>query len=146
MTLSAMDAADRANQLIGLTERLIQRLKAELEALDAGRPQDLAEGQAEAAELANIYRRESLRIQADPSLISGAPETLKSRLAQATRGFETLLQSHAVALKAASQLTEGLVKAIAAEVTRQRRPSAGYGAGARALNADARAVALDRQA
>ena len=52
---------------------------------------------------------------------------------------------HARAVEAARTVSEGVVRAIAAEVAQVRSPG-GYGAGGKAQEGDARAVTFNRQA
>ena len=144
--IAAPDAAGRVDQLIRLTERLTERLSAEVRAFEARRPQDASPGAAETARLANIYRHESARVRADPSLVSGAPEADRRRLMETTRAFEAVLARHGRAVKAAKAVTEGLVRAIAGEVAAQRAGGATYGPRARAGAGDASAIAVNRRA
>lgn len=146
MSLAVEDAADRARQLIALTEQLTARLQNEAEAFDSKRLDAFASGQEETGRLANLYRRETARVKADPALLAGAPADLRKRLADVTRAFEQALSRHAVALDGARRLTEGLVQAVAAEVAASRAQSSAYGPGARPPSGDARAVTLNRRA
>jgi hypothetical protein len=132
MSAFAGDPTQRVEQLIALTERLTKFLKAELKA-------------AETQRLANLYRHESARIRADPSLIAGAPAPLRRRLMDATKTFDEVLARHGRALYAAKTITEGLVRAIAEEVAVQRRRVAAYGPEARQYKADASAITLNRR-
>ncbi len=146
MTIAATDADERVEQLITLTERLAQLLAVETRAFEARRPQDAAVGGGETARLANIYRHESARIRAEPDLIAGARADLRRRLTEVTRTFDTVLHRHGRALHAAKTVTEGLVHAIAEEVSRQRTRAAGYGPRAKASAGDGCAIALNRLA
>lgn len=146
MGLSAADAPDRAAQLLTLTERLTARLLAETAAYEAHRPQDAAAGLATTAELANLYRHESVRLKRDPGLIADAPAPLRAKLVEATRTFEAVLARHGRAVGAAKTVTEGLMEAVAREVARARASTAGYGPGARPARADATAITLNRRA
>lgn len=146
MSLSTTSAADRVEQLISLTERLTERLAAEAAAFEAKDLTRFAAGQADTAELANLYRREVVKVKADPSLVAAAPAARRQALAEATRAFEATTARHAVALEAARSLTEGLVQAIATEVAASRARGAGYGPSAQAASGDARAVTLNRRA
>jgi hypothetical protein len=115
----------RAQQLINLTQALTERLSAERDAFRAHRAQDVAHGMAETQELANLYRRESV---------------------QAKAAFEAVLAEHASTVDAARQVSEGLVRTIAAEVAGARAQGVGYGASGRATEGDGRAVAMNRKA
>ena len=113
---------------------------------EARKPLAAADRMDDTARLANLYRHESARVRSDPSLIAGAsPATVKA-LAKATEAFDAVLARHARALAAAKTVTEGVVKAIAEEVGRQRVQVAGYGPGATAAPVAAMPVALNRRA
>lgn len=146
MTDEAEIAALRVRHLTRLTRDLTARLERETEAMRAHRPQDLADGMAETQEMANLYRRDSAQVKANPGLLASAPETDRRALIQATETFEAVLAEHALTVEAARNISEGLVRAIAAEVAGARAQGVGYGASGRATAGDGRAVALNRTA
>lgn len=146
MAISAEDAGDRARQLTALTQRLTDLIAADTRAFEARRPQDAAGRMAETGELANIYRRESLRIRQNPALLEGATLEERRTLARATEAFEAVLARHGRALDVAKSFTEGLVHAIAGEVAAARTSGVGYVAGGRATVGDATAVTLNSRA
>jgi hypothetical protein len=146
---SPADAAEtRVRQLTALTERLTQVIAVQALAFERRRPQEAAPGLEEAAKLANLYRHESARVQAEPKLIESATLASRTRLLQATEAFDAVLARHGRALGAAKTVTEGLVKAIAEEVASQRTAASGYGPGAtQAAGAKAAtAITLNRRA
>jgi len=145
MALFADDAEDRVSQLIALTERLTERLAQETRAFENRRPQDVLPGLEETQKLANLYRHESARVKADRSLIEAADLKQRIALMQATEAFEAVLARHARAVEAARTVSEGIVRAIAAEVAEVRSPG-GYGSAGQAQSGDARAVTLNRKA
>ena len=144
--IRARDVDDRCDQLLALTERLTASIAAETRAFEAQRPHEAAAGQALAAELAAAYRLESARVKADPALLAGASPERRRRLTAATVAFEAALARHARALKAAMVVTDGLVRALAAEVASTRAPAAGYGAQGRSRAGDPSAIALNTRA
>ena len=144
--IRARDVDDRCDQLLALTERLTASIAAETRAFEAQRPHEAAAGQALAAELAAAYRLESARVKADPALLAGASPERRRRLTAATVAFEAALARHARALKAAMAVTDGLVRALAAEVASTRTPAAGYGAQGRSRAGDPSAIALNTRA
>jgi mono/diheme cytochrome c family protein len=146
MGLYAADAAARMEQLVSLTERLTALIAEQLRAFEAHRPQDAAANADETARMANLYRHESLKVKADPSLLGGAPPEIKERLIVATRAFDAVLARHGRAVEAAKTITEGLIRAIAEEVAKQRNGVASYGPKARQAPRAATAVALNRRA
>lgn len=146
MALDAPDAATRMAQLITLTERLTGLIADQVKAFEARRPQDAALDAAETGRLANLYRHESLRVQTQPELLAGAPPELRARLIAATRAFDAVLARHGRAVEAAKTITEGLVRAIAEEIARQRGAVAGYGPKAVQSTRTATSLALNRRA
>ena len=146
MTIAAADPADHVEQLTVLTERLTTLILEQTRLFEARQPQAAAAATARSAELASLYRRESARIKASPELLASAPAAHRRRLVDATRSFEAALKRHGSALYGCKTVTEGLVRAVAEEVTRRRAPVAGYGPRARALPADGAAITLNRRA
>lgn len=147
MTESAtVNARARVRQLTDLTARLTARLVEESKAFEARRPQDAAATLAETQQLANVYRRESAQVKADPSVLSAAPASDRMALVKATEAFEAVLSRHGRAVEAARIVSEGLVKTIVAEIASQRGSPSAYGASGQANAGDGRAVAFNRTA
>lgn len=146
MTADVETSTLRARQLINLTQALTERLAVERDAFRAHRAQDVAAGMAETQELANLYRRESAQVKLAPAFLTVIPSELRDALIVATQDFEAVLAEHASTVDAARQVSEGLVRTIAAEVAGARAQGAGYGASGRATEGDGRAVALNRKA
>lgn len=143
---AAVNASARLRQLLDLTERLTARLKAESAAFEARRPQDAAATLAGTQDLANLYRRESAQLKANPSILAAAPAAGRTALMRATEAFEAVLTRHSHAVEAARIISEGLVRTIAAEVAGQRGSPSAYGASGKANAGDSRAVAFNRTA
>lgn len=143
---AAVNARARVRQLTDLTARLTARLIDESQAFEARRPQDAAATLAETQQLANVYRRESAQIKADPSVLAAAPASERMALVKATEAFEAILSRHARAVEAARIVSEGLVRTIVAEVASQRGSPSAYGASGQANAGDGRAVAFNRTA
>lgn len=139
-------ADTHVGRLTALTERLTERLAAELAAFEAQRPQDVAAGMAETQDLANLYRREAAQARAEPGVIAAATPARRQALKRATEAFDAVLSRHALAVEAARKISEGLVRAIAETVAGERAQGFGYGAGGHAATGDGRAVALNRTA
>lgn len=147
MAIAAQDAADRVAQLIVLTERLTALIALSAQAFEQRRPHEAAQHVEETSRLANLYRHESTRVRANPALIESAPLAQRQALARATEAFDAVLARQGRALEAARTITEGLVRAIADEVSAQRTQTAGYGAaGAIRRTEAATSIALNRRA
>jgi len=147
MAIAAQDATDRCEQLTVLTERLTELIAAQAQAFEERRPQDAAALLEETSRLANLYRHESARVRADPSLVEGAPLAQRTALIRATEAFDAVLARHGRAIEAARTVTEGLVKAIADEVAAQRTQVSVYGsAGVQTSTVAPTAITLNRRA
>ncbi len=113
MAISAQNPSDRASQLLALTQRLTKRLIDETVMLEAHRPQDLFAGIEETRNLSNMYRIETIRIKADPSLLAGITAQEKQALFDATKTFHDHLARYERAVVAAKTVTEGIISAVA---------------------------------
>ncbi len=131
MGLMAENPSDRARQILALTTRLGERLVRETEILRSHRPQDLLEGIEETRTLSNLYRHESMRIKADPSLLAGISAVEKTALRDATVLFNERLHLYELAVSAAKTVTEGIISAVAEDLNTQRNQATTYGAGGR---------------
>lgn len=130
MAIAAVDADDRVHQLTLLTERLTDLIAKEATAFESHRPHEAARYVDETAQLANVYRHESMRVRHNPALIESARPELRQRLMRATEAFDAVLARQARAVNAAKTVTEGLVHAVAQEIASQRAaPATTYGAG-----------------
>jgi len=85
MTADVETAALRVQHLTRLTRDLTDRLSLEMDALRAHRAQDLSEGMAQTQEMANLYRRESAQVKANPAAIAAAPENTRVRRFKGTQ-------------------------------------------------------------
>ncbi len=128
MAIAAHDGADRADQLIGITERLIGLVTAETQALKAGKLGASANDWAEKEKLAHAYRLEMNQIRDNPSMLDGSSAEQRAELVTLAQSFQALLETHANALTATKDVTEGLVRAITTEVAESRAAPQGYGA------------------
>jgi hypothetical protein len=146
MPVSTVEAAERIEQMIALTARLTDQLAIEAQAFEARRPHEVAAQVEETAKLANLYRHEAGRLKSNRELVLAADAEARLRLMRVTEAFEAVLARHGRALAAAKFVTEGLVQAIAREVSEQRGKTAAYGADGRSGAGDATAITLNRRA
>jgi len=128
MALIADDAADRVEQMILLTERLAKLVADETARIEAREPTAPAELVEEKERLANAYRLELARIKDDPTLVSAAPKPRLDQLLRNTGRLQETLADHEIALGAVKFVAEGLVQAMAEEISRQRTQARPYGA------------------
>lgn len=128
MALKADDARDRAEQLVLVTTRLTALIQEETRRIGARLPPIAGAEADEKTRLANAYRLELTRIKHDTSLIDGAGDDLLAQLRQSTEALNAALASHEIELGAVKLISEGLVQAMAAEVSRVRQGETSYGA------------------
>lgn len=137
----------RIQNLIALTERLTALITEQAQAFEARRPHDAALNMEETSRLANLYRQEAQRARGEAKPFADAPLALRAKLVRATEAFDAVIARQGRALGAAMKVTEGLVHAIAEEVTNQRAAQSGYGpTGVKPRREDATSVTLNRRA
>jgi len=115
----------RIERLISLAERIITALESDIAALQEGRPGELKTNDPEIQKLTAIYGREAKGF--DPRLAEAAAPTLRQRFFAITAKFREVLQLHARMLTRVKNASEGIVRAIAAEVERANAPTRTYG-------------------
>jgi len=115
----------RIERLISLAERIIAALESDIAALQQGRPGELKTNDPEIQKLTAIYGREAKGF--DPKLAEAAAPTLRQRFFAITAKFREVLQLHARMLTRVKNASEGIVRAIAAEVERANAPMRTYG-------------------
>ena len=127
MPLAASTPTDRVEQLIILTERLTGLIEQETSLLKERRPNEIADFQDERSKLSNLYAQEMELIKHNRSLIEGAPQELKLELKNRTGAFHDRLDEHKSYLNRIRTVTEGMVRAVADEVSKMNKADAGYG-------------------
>lgn len=115
----------RIERLISMAERLIVALESDIAALKEGRPQALLTADPEIQKLTALYGREAQGF--DPRIAQAAPPSLRQRFVAITAKFREVLQLHARMLTRVKNASEGMVRAIAAEVERANAPTRTYG-------------------
>jgi len=115
----------RIERLISMAERLIVALESDIAALKEGRPQALLTADPEIQKLTALYDREAQGF--DPRIAQAAPPSLRQRFVAITAKFREVLQLHARMLTRVKNASEGMVRAIAAEVERANAPTRTYG-------------------
>ena len=127
MPLAASTPTDRVEQLIILTERLTGLIERETNLLKERRPNEIADFQDERSKLSNLYAQEMELIKHNASLIEGAPTNLKQELKDLTGTFHSRLDEHKAYLTRIRSVTEGMVRAVADEISKKNKADAGYG-------------------
>jgi hypothetical protein len=120
-----MEDTPRIERLIAMAERLIVALESDIADLKDGRTATLKTNDPEVQKLTALYSREAQGF--DPRLAQSAPPTLRQRFIAITARFREVLQLHARMIARVKNASEGIVRAIAAEVERANAPMRTYG-------------------
>lgn len=120
MALMANDAADRADQLILLSDRLMDLIARETRLTEDGLWAEARPVVEEKGKLAAAYQLEMRRIAQDSTLLSGAPAALRDALKARTAALRAALDAQQITLERARLLAEGLIRSIAEEVRAHR--------------------------
>ena len=127
MTAAPVKVEDtpRIERLISLAERLVVALENDIAELKSGRTATLRTNDPEIQKLTALYTREAQGF--DPRIAQSAPPTLRQRFVAITAKFREVLQLHARMIVRVKNASEGIVRAIAAEVERANAPVRTYG-------------------
>jgi hypothetical protein len=123
--MSHIQDQPRIERLISLAERIIAALESDIESLKHGRTMALATADPEIQKLTVIYGREAQGF--DPRIAQSAPPSLRQRFFAVTAKFREVLQLHGRMIVRVKNASEGIVRAIAAEVERTNAPIKTYG-------------------
>ena len=140
MALMASDAADRADQLILLSDRLMDLIERETRLTAESRWDEARPIVEEKGKLAATYQLEMRRIGQDRTLIADAPTPLREALKARTAALRAALDDQQRTLDRARTLAEGLIRSIAEEVRAQKAQPVGYGPG---QSRQTQSIALD---
>lgn len=116
--------SEQAERLIIMAQRLVDAIEGDIEALRTGNPQGMRSLDPEVQKLLLMYSREAQNI--DPARSKSLPTELKKRLVGITGKFRDALGLQQRLLTRMRNASEGLVKAVADEVQRQRAPTVTY--------------------
>lgn len=119
--------AEKFERLITLAQRLVQAIEGDIEALRTGQLQKMRSLDPEVQKLLVLYTREAQGV--DPSRSKSAPVETKKRLTAVTAKFRDVLGLQQRLLTRMRNASEGIVKAVADEVQRQRAPTITYAPG-----------------
>lgn len=145
-------ASSAFDDLLETSLRLTDLIAAEIAALRAMRPRDIAPLQEEKAQLAVRYGEALTRLRADPEVAKQADPSRRGQLREAIQRLRELVGDNVRALGAARGLNEKLMRVIADAVAAQRKPAPGYTAtgtqprGNSALDPSAASISVDETA
>jgi len=129
MPIAAKDNTDRVEQLIALTEKLLEMTETENRLLTERRPSEIAQSIADKGRLANLYTHEMSKLKRDPSLTKDVAPSLLQKLKDLTGRFRDQLKSQAGKVQTLREVTEGMIRAVAGHADEQRKPVTGYAKG-----------------
>ena len=115
----------RIERLITMAERLIEALEGDIAALKSGNPRGLRTIDPEIQKLSALYSREATAL-GTASAKTAQPD-LRRRLFEATGKFREVLAMQTRLLTRVRGASEGMVRAVAEEIERQRAPMRSYG-------------------
>ena len=118
----------RIERLVSMATRLIEALESDIAALKKGNARGLRTIDPEIQKLTALYSREAHSF--NPKIVAAAPADLRKRLFDATKKFRELLTAQTRLLTRLRGASEGMIRAVAEEVERQRAPMRVYGASA----------------
>jgi flagellar biosynthesis/type III secretory pathway chaperone len=113
--------------LIVITRRLTDLLTAEITALRAMRPKDIAPLQEEKAELTNLYEMRLNALKDDAIELKKISPELAAELGQSTKILRGVIADNQRVLQAVREVNEDVINVIANEIARQRNPAQTYG-------------------
>lgn len=125
-----MTAADnRARDLVTLTTRLTGLVEREILLIAERKPHELVRLDDERTRLAALYAREMTTIRREGDTLKAMSPAIRMDLTTATERFRTVLDKHRMAVERVRRVTEGIVKAIAEDISARHQPPIGYGRG-----------------
>lgn len=116
--------AEKLERMITMAERLIAAFEADINALKAGKPQEMKSLDPEIQRLSALYGREAAGL--NPAEARNAPQDVRFRFANVTGRFRDALGLHQRILTRMRNASEGIVKAVAGEVQKKRAPTLTY--------------------
>ncbi len=119
-----MSNDDRAARLIAMTERLTKALKADIAALERGRPREMRSIEPDMQKLAAIFGRESAAFTL--AMSKTIPAATRARLMDTTKRFKDTLGRQTRMVTRIKTVSEGMIRAIADDVARRKNAARPY--------------------
>ena len=113
-----MSNDDKAHRLIAMTERLTEALKADIAALERGRPREMRSIEPDMQKLAAIFGRESQGFTV--AMTKSVPAATRDRLIATTKRFKETLALQTRTVARIKTVSEGMIRAIAEDVARRK--------------------------
>jgi hypothetical protein len=114
----------KIERLLALTERLTEALQADIAALERGRPREMRSPKPDVQQLTALYSGEAANVTL--AAVNTLPKEARDRLTTATVRFREILTLHGRILTRVKSATEGMIRAIAEEVSRKKSAQRPY--------------------
>jgi hypothetical protein len=114
----------KIERLMALTARLTEALKADIAALERGRPREMRSPSNEVQQMTALYTREAASFA--PSAVQTLPKDARDQLTNATAAFRDVLALHGRILSRVRNTTEGMIRAIADDVAKRKNAQRPY--------------------
>lgn len=137
-----LKAQGPVENLIFVTERLIEVMTREIEFLKNMQPQEIRDLQAEKTDLAQAYERCMETIKHAPEILSQAAVPSKEKLCAVTDKFNLVLAENERSLRAVKSVSERLLNVIVNAVAEKQAGASYTGSGAIGSDAMAKNQAL----
>jgi flagellar biosynthesis/type III secretory pathway chaperone len=121
-----MNPNARAQELITVSQSLIQVMTQETETLKAGNVAEIEPMQTQKAALTGLYESHLRGAAEDPAAFGAVEPEIRDQLAEITTQFQSVAAQNAVAVRAALDMNARLVQVIADAVVRGTPVAAGY--------------------
>lgn len=115
---------EKIERLIIMAQRLSEAIEGDIEALRTGNPQAMRSLDPEVQKLLVLYGREAQSV--DPGRTRSLPAELKKKLVGVTGKLREAVSLQQRLITRMRNASEGIVKAVADEVLRQRAPTITY--------------------
>ena len=119
-------AADNADSLIRMTDRLSQLMEQEIELLRDRRARDIQDLQVDKESLAAVYQRVINDLQKNPAALDGLDDARRDRLKHAAARLQGAATGNAIALRSAIEANHQLIETIAGAIRDQSNQHAPY--------------------
>lgn len=118
------EARVKVERVISLTDRIADLLGADIAALEKGSAKELCTNDPTVQQLTLLYAREAGTVNA--AIVKAVPADLRSKLTQSTKRMNDTLKRHQRIITRVKNASEGMIRAVAGEVERQRNFQRNY--------------------
>jgi hypothetical protein len=118
------EARVKVERVISLTDRIADMLGADIAALEKGSAKELRTNDPTVQQLTLLYAREAGTVNA--VIVKAVPAELRQKLAASTKRMNDTLKRHQRIITRVRNASEGMIRAVASEVERQRRFQRNY--------------------